>query len=281
MDINAWLFRYHVYVCEVTTERRNNYFVFRRWSHFKQLLTLLESRYPDFFKDPKSRLILNIQQILGKQSTRLGYRRNAIQQFLDFIYASNTSSVRNSDAVYTFFQSLPEDKSFTLNDDYYYHSSTSSSNIHSSPSMSSMQSSSQFGGKIDMKVTCDERKSQVKVLVKRCIDLMTSSYSMEVQEDSLNSNVYVKLKLLPVDEKLLMRVDGFKQKTDIKNSSCPIFNQLFTFNIGGNSWENLYLEVSVCYYQFSTVNSSCVGKVNIPLMTLNQQSPLEDTFLLC
>ena len=270
--------RYYVFVCEVLREGSGGLaqFVFRRWSHFCQLLGLLQAKFSNYFKDPRHRLLLSLSEKLTiDHEARLKQRKIAIQAFLDHIMFHENPQLRYNDAIYTFFQQMPEDEKFTL--------SNKNDINHLSMTKSPSRSSNldfDVGGKVEMKISRNETKTQLHVLVKRCVDLMTSSVSLDTQDDSLQSNVYVKLKLLPLSSEIAAKSSaGFKQKTATKNSSCPIFNQLFTFHLNAMIWDSLFLEISVCYYQFGNMNSSCVGKITIPLVSLNET--LDDTFLLC
>ena len=270
--------RYYVYVCEVLREGAGDVaqFVFRRFSHFCQLLALLQAKYSYYFRDPRHRLLLSLSEKLTiDHDTRLKQRKFSIQAFLDHILFHENPHLRFNNAIYTFFQQLPEDEKFTLS----IKNDVSHLSMTKSPSSSS-NLDFDVGGKVEMKISRNETKTQLQVLVKRCVDLMTSSASTDTQDDSLQSNVYVKLKLLPLSQDVIPRSSsGLKQKTATKNSSCPIFNQLFTFQLNSMVWDSFYLEISVCYYQFGNMNSSCVGKITIPLVSLSET--VDDTFLLC
>ncbi|CAG9805408.1 unnamed protein product [Chironomus riparius] len=148
--------------------------------------------------------------------------------------------------------------------------SNSSSSSASYVSQSKCMKNSVAKGSLELVTTCDNNKKKISIHVKKCQNLMKSN-------DACHINAYVKCALTVL--KSSTSQNTYQRTAVHKNSTCPIFDHNFVFDIDENEDSKKYFQIAVWHRNKNLKKSELLGCLTIPVQDVIAHN-IEGSFLL-
>ncbi|XP_070494009.1 general transcriptional corepressor trfA-like [Chironomus tepperi] len=148
--------------------------------------------------------------------------------------------------------------------------SNSSSSSASYVSQSKCMKNSVTKGSVELATTCDENRKKISIHVKKCRNLMKLN-------DACHINAYVKCALTVL--KSSASQNTYQRTAVHKNSTCPVFDHNFVFDIDENEDSKKYFQIAVWHRNKNLKKSELLGCLTIPVQDVITHN-IEGSFLL-